>query len=110
VAKKESTQSGKTPRKEDRSFVWKGVAPKEGEPKSKVVKRKTYHWCTHHMNPLWALYNPDAFPNMFQLNPKYDELEAAHKGRGKGSEPTAGDMTLQDALAAIDNSDCEIEE
>jgi hypothetical protein len=108
--KKESTQAGKTPRKDDGSFAWKGVAPKEGDSTTKVVKGKTYHWCTHHANPLWSLHNPDSFPNLCRLNPRYDELEAAHKAGGKGSEPAAGDMTLQDALAAIDDSDCEAEE
>jgi hypothetical protein len=104
--KRESANSGgRTPRKDDGAFAWKGVAPKDGEPKSKVVKGKTYHWCHHHANPLWALHNPDAFPNLCRLNPKYDELEAAHKARGKGNEPRAADMTLQGALAAIDNLD-----
>jgi hypothetical protein len=108
--KRESAQSGRTPRKDDGSFAWKGVAPKEGEPKTKVVKGKTYYWCTHHTNPLWALHNPDAFPNLCRLNPKYAELEAAHKGGGKAGEPTAGDITLQQALAAIETSDSDGEE
>jgi hypothetical protein len=108
--KREPTQSGKTPGKDGGIFAWKGVAPKEGEPKSKVVKGKTYHWCTHHASPLWSLHKPNAFPNLCRLNPRYAKLEAAHKGGGKGREPAAGDMTLQDALAAIDDSDCEVEE
>jgi hypothetical protein len=108
--KKERTQAGKTPRKDGGSFAWKRVAPKEGEPKTKVVRGKTYHWCTHHGSPLWSLHNPDSFPNLCGLNPRYDEIEAAHKAGGKGSKPAAGDMTLQDALAAIDDSDCEDEE
>ncbi len=62
--KKESTTSRRIPRKDNGSFAWKGVAPKEGEPKSKVVKGKTYYWCTYHANPLWALHNPNAFPNV----------------------------------------------
>ncbi len=106
----EAGQPGKTHRKDDGTFAWKGVAPKEGEPKSKVVKGKTYHWCTHHANPLWSLHNPDSFPNLCRLNPRYAELEAAHKAGGKAVEPTAEDITLQSALAAIDNSDSETEE
>jgi hypothetical protein len=74
------------------------------------VKGKTYHWCTHHANPLWALHNPDAFPNMCRCNPKYDELENAHKAGEGGKEPTAEDITLQSALAAIEYSDSEAEE
>jgi hypothetical protein len=91
--KKEVTSSGRTTRKDDGDFTWKGVAPKEGEAKSKVMKGKTYHWCTHHTNPLWSLHNPDAFPNLCRLNPKYAELEAAHSKKG-GNEPAAEDMTL----------------
>jgi hypothetical protein len=109
--KKEVTSLGKTPRKDDGDFAWKGVAPKESEPKSKVLKCKTYHWCTHHTNPLWAFHNPDdAFPNLCCLSPKYAELETAHNKGGKGTEPTVEDITLQGTLAAIENSDSETEE
>jgi hypothetical protein len=102
---------GRTPRQDDQTSPCEGVVPKEGKPKSKVEKRKTYYWCMYHANPLWALHNPDSFPNLWRLSPKYAELEAAHKGGGKGSEPAAaGDMTLQDALAAFRNSDLEAEE
>jgi hypothetical protein len=108
--KKEATSSGRTPRKGDGDFAWKGVAPKEGKPKSKVVKGKTYHWCTHHTNQLWALHNPNAFQNLCRLNPKYAEVEAAHNKGGKGTEPTAEGITLQGALAAIKNTNSEMEE
>ena len=105
-----ASSGGRTPKKDDGAFAWKGVAPKDGEPKKKVVKGKTYHWCTHHTNPLWALHNPDAFPNLCRLNPKYTKLEAAHKAGEGGTEPTAESITLQSALAAIENSDSEAEE
>jgi hypothetical protein len=110
--KRESASSGgRTPRKDDGIFAWKGVGPKDGEPKRKAVKGKTYYcWCTHHARPLWALHKPDGFPNLCRLNPKYAELEAAHKAGEKAGEPTAADMTLQRALAAIENSDSEVEE
>jgi hypothetical protein len=74
------------------------------------VKGKTYFWCTHHTSPLWALHNPESFPNLYRLNPKYAELEAAHKAKGTDTEPTAADITLKGALAAMDNSDEELEE
>jgi hypothetical protein len=41
---------------------------------------------------------------------RYDKLEAAHKAGGKESKAAAEDMTLQDALAAIDDSNCKAEE
>jgi hypothetical protein len=96
--KRESASSGgRTPRKDDGIFAWKEVGPKDGEPKSKVVKGKTYYWCTHHASPLWALHNPDGFPNLCRLHPKYAKLEAAHKAGERADEPTAANMTLQSA-------------
>jgi hypothetical protein len=85
------------------TFAWKDVAPKANEPTSKVVKGRTCYWCTHHMDPMWALNNPDAFPNMCQLNPKYTEMEAAFNAQG--SNQTAEDIKLQYALAAFQESD-----
>jgi hypothetical protein len=85
------------------TFAWKDVAPKANEPTSKVVKGRTYYWCTHHRNPMWAFPNPDAFPNMSQLNPNNTEMEGAFNAQGGGQ--TAEDIKLQDALAAIKDSD-----
>jgi hypothetical protein len=89
-------------------FAWKDHAPKSGEPTSKIVQGKTYYWCTHHKNPMWALHNPNSFPNLCRGHPKFAEMEAAFKKKG-GSEPTASDITLQAALAALsdDESDGE---
>jgi hypothetical protein len=70
---------GKPPKKGDKVptktrndgvFAWKDVAPATGEPTSKVVNGKTYYWCTHHPTPMWALHNPDTYPNLCQLHPK----------------------------------------
>jgi hypothetical protein len=108
--KKDHASIGKGPRKNDGSFAWKDVAPKEGEPKKKAVKGKTYFWCTHHTNPMWALHNPDSFPNLCRLHPKFAELELAWTSKGgsptdsKGA-PTAADMKMERAMAAIQDSD-----
>jgi hypothetical protein len=110
--KKDHASIGKGPRKNDGSFAWKDVAPKEGEPKKKTVKGKSYFWCTHHTNPMWALHNPDSFPNLCRLHPKFAELEAAWTSKGgstadsKGA-PTAADMKMERAMAAIQDSDDE---
>jgi hypothetical protein len=75
-SKKDATEVGKGgPRKNDGDFAWKDVAPKEGESKKKVVKGKIYYWCTHHTNSMWALHNPNAFPNLCRLHLKYHALE-----------------------------------
>jgi hypothetical protein len=93
-------------------FAWKDIPPKSGEPKSKSVQGKTYYWCTHHPNPMWALHNPHSFPNLCRSNPRFAELEAAHKQaqRASGGEPTASDITLQAALADIQESESESDE
>jgi hypothetical protein len=84
-----------------------------------VIKGKTYYWCKHHTNPMWALHNPDAFPNLCRLYPKYHALETVYNAgkekvmdRGDDSDdkkPTAADMTLEEASAAIEESESEEE-
>jgi hypothetical protein len=113
--KKDHAAIGKGPRKNDGDFAWKDIAPKEGEPKKKVMKGKTYYWCTHHTNPMWALHSPDAFPNLYRLHPKYHALETVYnaskdKVREQDYKPMAGDMSLEEALAAIQESDSEEEQ
>ena len=46
--------SNKKNQKQDE--VWKKVAPKDGEPKEKKVKDKTFYWCHHHM--AWGVHKP----------------------------------------------------
>jgi hypothetical protein len=64
---------------------------------------------------MWALHNPDAFPNLCRLHPKYHALETVFnagkdKVKAQQAKPTAGDMTLEDALAAIEDSESEEEQ
>ena len=68
---KESDEKKRDPKKkrlskDARIPDWKKVAPKNGEPKTKVVDGKTYHFCKHCRNGegMWALHkeadhNPD---------------------------------------------------
>ena len=46
--------SNKKNQKQDEA--WKKVAPKDGEPKEKKVKDKTFYWCHHHM--AWGVHKP----------------------------------------------------
>ena len=41
-------------------YAWKLVPPASGEPKSKEVNKKTYHFCPHHNEGagLWVLHSP----------------------------------------------------
>jgi hypothetical protein len=103
--KKEEENKG---RKNTGQFAWKDVAPKSGEPTTKVMGGKTYHWCTHHDKPQWTLHNPNAFPNLCKRHPKYSEMKTAWEARGDdqgaqaAAEATAEDIQLESALAAID--------
>lgn len=36
-------------RAQKKDAAWKKIPPKAGEPKTKVSKGRTYHWCHHHM-------------------------------------------------------------
>jgi hypothetical protein len=92
-------------------FAWKNVAPKSGESKTKTKGGKTYHWCTHHPSPMWALHNPESFPNLCRLHPKFTELEAAYlQSPPVRKDPTAADMVLQSAMAEIQDSDSDGED
>jgi hypothetical protein len=108
-SKESPKQTDKGPSKNDGNFTWKDVPPKAGEPTTKLMNGKTYFWCTHHTNPMWALHNPTAFPDLCRLHPKYTEMEAAHKAKNQGAAagkvPTAADIQLSQALAAVEESD-----
>jgi hypothetical protein len=106
-----SKTTEKGPRKNDGNFAWKDVALKANEPTMKVMNGKTYYWCTHHPNPMWALHNPTSFPDLCRLHPKYTEMEAAHKAKKQGAttdkDPMAADIKLSQAMAAIEDSGSE---
>jgi hypothetical protein len=103
---KSTKKSDKTPTKtrNDGIFAWKDVAPGAEEPTSKIMNGKTYYWCTHHPTPMWTLHNPDTYPNLCRLHPKYKELEAANKAKGGAKEMTADDIKINSALQAIEDS------
>ncbi len=43
-------------RNQKQEEAWKKTPPKNGEPKEKTSKGKTYHWCDHHM--AWGIHSP----------------------------------------------------
>ena len=54
-----SDEQGEKKKKKPRKIPdWKKIAPKTGEPKSKVVDEKTYYWCTKCNNGegMWVLH------------------------------------------------------
>jgi len=59
---------------------WKLVEPKEGEPKTKSNRGKTYHWCQFHQ--LWTIHKPTDC----RLDPNHETNGDANGGddQGKG--------------------------
>jgi hypothetical protein len=53
VKNKKNTSNKRNQKQEE---AWKKTPPKDGEPKEKVSKGKTYHWCEHHM--AWGIHSP----------------------------------------------------
>ena len=52
--KNKKNTSNKRNQKEEEA--WKKTPPKDGDPKEKSHKGKTYHWCIHHM--AWGIHAP----------------------------------------------------
>ena len=50
--KNKKNNANKTRQKEDEA--WKKVAPKDNEPKSKQIGKKTWNWCMHHQ--AWCIH------------------------------------------------------
>ena len=75
-------------------YAWKLVPPASGEPKTKEVDKKTYHFCMNHNNGAgaWVIHHPD----------KCDRREGMHKGKATAEQKV---MSLTKALAAIHDED-----
>ena len=37
--------------------AWKKIPPATGDPHTKKIKEKEFHWCIHHM--AWTIHHPD---------------------------------------------------
>ena len=66
--------------------VWKKIAPGEGEPKKKSVRKVTYHWCTNHQ--YWALHSSTKCKGIKVTSNK-------RKNRSKASNADKSDTTSQ---------------
>jgi hypothetical protein len=60
INKLSSNHSHKNPNARKRNakdeWAWKNIPPKEGEPKKKKFKGKTYYWCRQHKQ--WMIHSP----------------------------------------------------
>ena len=83
---------------------WMSVAPKEGEPKKKTIKNKTFWWCPKHN--AWVRHPPEECEGK-GLGKSEDRKPAAKRG-----PPQQGSKALQlsKALASIVDQDEEDEE
>ena len=52
----EKTGAGTNKQRQKQDEAWKKVPPKEGEPQTKKIKKKDFHWCEHHM--AWTVHLP----------------------------------------------------
>jgi hypothetical protein len=69
--------------------AWQLVAPKTGEPTSKTVNGRTFHWCTkphgHDGVPIWGVHEPAKHKDVFKRQkvadtPAEDATPQAHVG------------------------------
>lgn len=57
--KKEKDKDNQTKMNQKKKEPWYLMTPKEGEPHTKMVKNKEYHWCPNHAtNGKWVRHKP----------------------------------------------------
>ena len=71
---------------------WQKVKPKKGDPQTKTVKGKVYHWCVHHQ--AWTIHNP----NECKLAQKTTSGKPDTHGSSKSEDPS---LVLSRAYQAI---------
>jgi len=76
--------------------AWRLVPPKEGDPKSRKVGEKTYHWCHNHQ--AWVIHKPSDCRGIATPG-------GGEKSGGNGGTKGKGQLKLAKALAAIQMSD-----
>lgn len=71
--------TGKDFQKKDEK--WKKIPPTAGEPRTKKIRGKVFHWCEHHM--AWTMHKPDEC----RLRPGYSDAAT------NATTPTAASAT-----------------
>jgi hypothetical protein len=84
--------------------AWNDVAPKEGEPETKVVDGKTYYWCRHHQK--WSL-NPNHTTDSCKGHgvKATDELPPGHKKKDGSKAKDTPAIRLQSALMSVNSQE-----
>jgi hypothetical protein len=87
--------------------AWKTQPPKDGEPKTKVMDGKTWHWCPHHNE--WTVHPPAECRKRKANSEKSGKQEKGKKkdGKKKDRQLTLKVMqTLADHTEDMDDDSC----
>jgi hypothetical protein len=76
----------------DQQFAWKKNPPKSGDPTTKKVTGKTYHWCVKHL--AWTIHTP----------------ESCRLGEEKESPPEEKKLSMTKSLKAVEMEDSDEDE
>ena len=84
----EKAKAKATAAKYPEKYAWKLIPPSAGEPKTKDVNKKTYHFCPHHNNGVgaWVIHHPSV---------------CDRRNEKKAGEPKEKAMSLTKVLQAI---------
>ena len=96
VAKKDSKKNDGE--KKADAWAWKKDPPKEGEPKTKQVKGKTYNWCIHHKK--WCLHT-EAECQIGQKIKQQEQKEAMDAEVDEGEMSDSENSNTSEVLAAF---------
>ena len=95
--KDDKTKSKKKGKKKKGDDAWKAVAPKPGEPETKIVNDKEFKWCKYHS--AWVMHDPEGDgPNACRKRLQM-ERDAASQGEQAGSSSRA--RAAYSAISAI---------
>lgn len=88
-------------KKKGDDHTWKKTPPKLGDPETKIVNKKTYHWCKYHN--AWTEHEPEGNgPNACRLRQKLDKEEnESKKSAGSSKNKPDKKVPFANALAAI---------
>jgi hypothetical protein len=92
VKNKKNTANKRDQKQEE---AWKKTPPKDGKPKEKTHKGKTYHWCIHHM--AWGIHSPKDC----RLGQERKEGDQASKKEDRPNSVAAAAATATTACPSI---------
>jgi hypothetical protein len=100
---------GKPPRKEggrpsgdSYPTKWTSVPPKEGEPQSKTIGGKDYHWCVGNNahKPKWVRHEPSKCSGLDDSKKKSDDAKPASESKKESAIKDAKSVKWSSAMRA----------